>query len=266
MRRKLTVCVLVLILLMCTGCASGNIPLTEDESNAIAQYSAYLLLKYDGKKNVNEKLMDWDDLEDLKEEQLKAEATPVPTTVPTDVPVAEPTAEPTSEPAASPTSNPSEEITKAPTKAPVEEKTNPTQNTADYASSIAELYGKDFNVIYKSYSLSKKYEENDYFTLTAPEKRKILAVYFDIKNNSSSEKEFDSKSKNVVYTLYYKDGSSLGAEISMLNNDIQFLKDKIKGDGTLRAVLLFYVNESEKDFTLRLTNSSTGKIFDLTIN
>ncbi len=248
MKKRFLSIALILIMLLSAGCSSVNIPLTEQESDAIAQYSAYLLLKYDNNKNSTEKLLDLDDLNDLKEEKLAAEATPTPTVTPTPTPTPEPTAEPTAEP--------------EPTAADKGEE----KDDVKYAESVSELFGKDFEVSYKSFVLSDEYVENDYFTVNAPDNKKILSVNFEIKNSSSSEKLFESKNRNLVYTLYTDDRSYIAPEISMLGNDIQFLNDKIKGNSTFNAVLLFYVNENRKSFKLRITNTDSGKVFDIKIN
>lgn len=268
MKKQFFSIALILIMLLSAGCSSVNIPLTEQESDAIAQYSAYLLLKYDNNKNSTEKLLDLDDLNDLKEEKLAAEATPTPTVTPTPTPTPEPTVEP--EPTAADKGEDDASVDISPTSAvPGSDTTDPIPDKKDdvkYAESVSELFGKDFEVSYKSFVLSDEYVENDYFTVNAPDNKKILSVNFEIKNSSSSEKLFESKNRNLVYTLYTDDRSYIAPEISMLGNDIQFLNDKIKGNSSFNAVLLFYVNENRKSFKLRITNTDSGKVFDIKIN
>ena len=54
----------LIVSLMLSACSSDYIEISEDESNAIAQYCAHLLLKNDKNKVAERKLLDIDELED----------------------------------------------------------------------------------------------------------------------------------------------------------------------------------------------------------
>ena len=249
--KKLYVFIMVFLLAgMLTGCASGNIPITEEESDAIAQYCAHLLLKYDNNKTDDRKLMDKDELKDHYKELEKANPTPTPTQAPTSTP----------------------EATKAPKPSKAEDETNdvtPTEAipTADNkAESLTELYGlKGFDVKYSSGSLTKTYNENDYSTITARDGEMIFSASFKIKNNGKESQKFVSSDSSVSYILYCENGNSYTPQISMLSNDIQFLNDEIGVKKDFAAVLLFVVSETDVPATLRAEDGKTGKVYDIKI-
>lgn len=260
MRKKILSLFLIVVLILSTGCSSNNIPLTDDELNAIAQYSAYLMMKYDENKNVKEKLLDTDDLEELKQEAEEATATPVPS--------------PTPEPADAPMQQTEPDITEALSPEKTDENQNNPEDITDKKNdaddsnrvkNITELFNPEFKVTYKNFTITDHYQENKTFTITAPENKKILALYFNIKNNTGTEKRFSSSDENIVYTLINSDNGKASAEISMLSNDLQFLNEKIGSGAEFDAVLIFYVKENDRDFTVQLKNSETGKYFDIEI-
>ena len=88
----------LIVSLMLSACSSDYIEISEDESNAIAQYCAHLLLKNDKNKVAERKLLDIDELEDYYMELHKDDPTPTPTPVEEDV-----TPTPTDEPEETPT-------------------------------------------------------------------------------------------------------------------------------------------------------------------
>ena len=240
-----------LMVVMLVGCTSENIPITEEESDAIAQYCAHLLLKYDKNKVDDRKLMDKDELEDYYKELEKANPTPVPSGDPT------PTPKPTKAP--KPTSSDKTEKDNKPSATP--------EDTSDKAGSLTELYGiKGFEVKYKSGKLTKTYNENDYSTITARDGEMIFSASFEIENTGKESKKFVSSDSNVKYVLYCENGNMYSPQISMLSNDIQFLNDEVGAKKDFTAVLLFVVSENDNPVTLRAEDGETGKVYDVKIN
>ncbi|MBR4344815.1 MAG: DUF4352 domain-containing protein [Lachnospiraceae bacterium] len=257
-RFKLIICVFMVISML-TACSSNNIPLTDKESDAIAQYCAHLILKYDKNKTQNRKLLDVKELQDIykekKAEEEKSQEVGTATVIPT---------KPADEGGVSPTPTPKDdkaETTKAP--APTE------QEQKDTVKSLTKLYSlSHFTIDYISYGLSDVYSENEYSSFSAKEGEKILAVELKITNNSSEKKKFISSEYPINYTLYCDNGDIIVPSVSMLSNDIQFLDDSIDPGKSFNAVVLFiiYENRNEKGFVLRGTNSATEKICEITLN
>lgn len=249
-KKSIIAVVLLMTMLLC-GCASEpQYNLTEAESDAIAQYSAYLLLKYDKNKRAERKLLDKKELEDIYNAASDITETVTP--------------EPSKEPdIVTPTPTEAPDITDTP--APTQEITPEPRNLAE---SLTELYGKDdFTVEYGYYKLTDKYVENEYSVITPKQEgEKVLALYFLIKNVSKEKKKFVSKDSNVSCYLHCDNGDVLGPQICALPNDIQFLNDEIAAGGTYDAVLLFFVNDEEKTYTLRAKDNNTGYEYDIKIN
>ena len=167
--KKSVIALILLIAVLVCGCSSApEYNITDDESDAIAQYCAYLLLKYDKNKNAERKLLDKKELEDIynagKEENVTEAVTPTP-------PITDP---------GTPTPTPTEapEVTDTPTPTP-----EITEEPKNLVSGLTELYGKtDFTVEYGYYKLSEKYVENEYSVITPKQDgEKVLALYFLIK-------------------------------------------------------------------------------------
>ena len=223
----------LIVSMMLSACSSDYIEISEDESNAIAQYCAHLLLKNDKNKVAERKLLDIDELEDTPVEE---DVTPTPTDGPEETPT--------------------------PTE-PEEKPTEALIDDIDRAESLTELYDmEDFTVEFKSLSLTKTYSENAYSTLSAKEGENICAVEFVIRNIGSETKTFVSAGSKVAYALYCTNGDIYAPSLSMLGNDIQFLNDKIEKDEQYTAVLLFIINEDDTPAKLRAEGSESGKVYD----
>jgi len=267
MSKKILSLVLILIMIMTSGCSAGeNIDLTEEQSNAIAQYSAYLIMKYDKNKLVNEKLLDMDDLQDIKEEEELANATPTPTEAPT------PTPEPTKKPEkpSKGDKDKTETETLEPTKAADDSSEGNSSDapsapsTTKYAKSLGEFFDGSFDIEYKSYSLNDSYTEGDYLTLQAPKNKKILILNFDIVNKSKKDQTI-LYNNNLVYSVLYKNGGYEGSEMTLLENGLLYINEKIKAGQSYRAVLMFYVSDTQKEYTFRATDGVSGKVYDIKI-
>ena len=250
-KKSLIAIVLAFAMLLC-GCASEpQYNLTDKESDAIAQYCAYLLLKYDKNKTAERKLLDKKELEKIyeAENEITEAVTPTPPTTEPDTPTPTPTEAP--------------EVTDTP--APTPETTPEPQNLAE---SLTELYGKDdFTVEYGYYKLTDQYVENEFSVITPKQEgERVLALYFLIKNVSKNSKKFVSKDSNVSYFLYCDNGDVLGPQICALPNDIQFLNDEIAAGGSYDAVLLFFVNNDEKTYKLKAKDTETGYEYEIKIN
>lgn len=265
-KAALLFCLIILVLSL-TACSSGeNIKLTDEESDAIAQYCAYLLLKYDKNKTDDRKLLDVKELQDIYKERNGVEddtgdkdPTPTPSAVPTGAEKATPT--PTQKPdKEKPTEVPTEAPTAAPTAVP----------DKNLVKSLTKLYSvDDFKVEYKSYETTKIYEHSGGLFRSKDDNTDLLVVNFEITNTGSSAKKFDSENYPIDYELSLSDGQVLKphapATILILNYLIWYSElDKIPAGKTVKAVLVFDIAKKDENlgFTLRATNSSNGKVYE----
>ena len=246
MRKLFLVIVMLISMSLLSACSSNNINLTDEESDAIAQYCAHLLLKYDGNKVAQRKLLDIDELEDYYKELKKDEPEPVVTSEP------------------EPSATPIDDVTPTPTVEPEPTPTAQIEPEQEKAESITDLFGMEgFTVDYKSSSISKTYSEDENFTITAKEGESILAVEFAIRNIGKGKQTFVSSGSKVAYALHCTNGDIYAPQISMLGNDIQFLNDEIDQDEIYTAVLLFIIDEKDTPDKLRLEDGETGRIYDV---
>lgn len=202
MKKKLFVTAIVASMLV-TGCT--HVPeLTKSDNNMAAEYMAGSLLKYDKEY---EYALDYD--------RSILQATPEPT--PTPVPVATP--------AVSPAGNGAEATEE------------PIQNV-----SLSEIYGQSgVRVTQTSYSLKKSFG-TDYSAVTAGEGKKLLIVYFQVKNTSEKMQEVNLMTAKLSYLL--KSGEeTLGKPLlTIAEGDLQYFDRKIKSGKSNQGVLVFEVD------------------------
>jgi len=248
-KKKLFIILLICTALLCTGCAE-HIKLTEEESNAIAQYSAYLMMKYDRNRVADFKLIDYKDLQLEKEEEI---VIPSPTPVP----------EPESgngddelkgnEPGGSESDDFEAGNTENENK--TDDNTPNTDNdnlySGSYAESLNQVYGAEgFEVSVESYELDDIYYGS--VPISAPEGKNILTINFLIKNVTDNTLRYDSLNYPVKYQLIIGEKESIEPQISLLPNDIQFLNNDIEAGVTINGVLLFIVDDERTDYLLRV--------------
>lgn len=255
MKKVSFLCLLIFLSVVLTACSNEYISITEDESNAIAQYCSYLLIKYDKNHRDDIRLLDQ---KKLKEEIAKREAEEAkknshnqPTPVPTEVPE-EPTPTVTEEPTPPP-DDPS--VTEEPTEAPPEGVIVPDSDV----TSIAEAGGiTGFTVEYRKYGLTDSYtNEGEFYSFSAPEGKKLCVFEFGITNTGSSDARFDAISYGLAYKLVTQEGISHKSELSLFTDDIQFYDLTVKAGETSHATLIFYVSPDEVPLYLEIKGQKT---------
>ncbi|SFR67112.1 DUF4352 domain-containing protein [Anaeromicropila populeti] len=217
MKKKFFVGIL-LVSLITTGC-SGKAEITDKENDQIAEYIAGSLLKYD--KHYKEELIYTDDEESIAEEET---VTVTPTPQPVSTSIAAETTEQTKEPEAT------------------ENSTTEVLQTASLSQVIAQ---NKFEVKYSSYQLCNSYpdkETNTYFTLSPAEGNQLLIVSFQIKNVSKSRKTIDLMESKINYQLIV-DGKVTKPSLTLLVNDLQYLKTEIEGGKDTDGILVFEVSK-----------------------
>ncbi len=231
--------ILIMILFICTmaGCSFDNIPLTEKESDEIAEYMAYLYLKND--KNYTQKLVT---------------PTPTPTPKPTKAPTATPTPEPENNTEGDGT-NPAE-ITISTTPTPVDPM---AQSNADYAQIIGL---RDLEIEFVGYELRDNYYGNHYeinsdesakpevlsFSIEATDKSKqLLMVSFNLKSSKKSKREIDLRNSDIKYQLDINTGLITKPLLTLFDNDLQYLDIEMEAKGSENGVIVF---EVPKDINL----------------
>ena len=233
----------VVLALIFTGCSLGEpqIKLTEEESDAIAQYCAHLIMKYGAKELYNEKLLDKKDYEEaVKEREAELNPSPVPT----------------KEPSPTPTPQPEDGQDKGDeggSDKQDDQKTEPVITPAPAAADASALFDPSiFEVSVSDKVFTKNYKSDlEYFTLSAPAGKFVAAFTIDVKNISSQKKVFDYNNYDVQFQLIVDGSKSISPEISLLSNDFRFTRSEIASNGVFSGVIVFFVDESAKKLTLR---------------
>lgn len=224
-KRKL--CIIVAASLLLTGCQGTE--LTKTESGQIAEYIAYRLLKYNDSSEMlitkTEEPVETSK-EPVQEDKLAADNAQ--------------TSQPTSSAAA--------------------------KTESDTATSVGSLFGSnDFKLSFKLNGLYDSYPKNSsstYFSLTANSGKKLLVLDVTIKNSGSSKKTFQTSGKNIELTLGDSDARAL---VTLLEEDIHFMKEEIKSGGKRKAIIVFEVDKNMKTDNLKLTVARDGKSVDISV-
>lgn len=230
-KRKL--CIIVAASLLLTGCQGTE--LTKTESGQIAEYIAYRLLKYN---DSSEMLITKTEEPEKSEEPVETSKEPVQE----DKLTADnaQTSQPTSSAAA--------------------------KTESDTAISVGSLFGSnDFKLSVKLNGLYDSYPKSSsstYFSLTANSGKKLLVLDVTIKNSGSSKKTFQTSGKNIELTLGDSDARAL---VTLLEEDIHFMKEDIKSGGKRKAIIVFEVDKNMKTDNLKLTVARDGKSVDISV-
>ncbi|MBP5159298.1 MAG: hypothetical protein ILP10_03260 [Lachnospiraceae bacterium] len=229
-RKYLILSVVLCVLLTTAGCSLSKITLTEKESDAIAEYAAHLLLKYD--RNYKPRLMYREDYEaevERRAEEERAKEEPEVTEAP----------EPTVTPEPEPTEGTDPSVTPEPEPEPEPE---PQYELGDMFPI------KNVKISYEGYETLDEYVTGtEYFPLTAPEGGKILLLKFALANGASKEKKLDTGKLHLTYMLELEDGERLEAKTSLLENDIQFINTKVAPETVYDAGLVFFIDAEDVD-------------------
>ena len=257
MKKGIVLILACFMMLVLGGCDSGeHIPLTPEESDAIAQYSAYLIMKYDTRKTHKEKLLDEKQLKDAYKEIAAEEAeengtlSVTPTPSPTPVPERD---------LKTPEVDPPEVTPAEPIEIP-DEKSG--------FESLGECFENKFKVSFVKSTIGESYRsELEYFSLNAPEGQKLLVTEFSILNESSKELTFATKDYNVAYKLI-SDKKTYKPKMSLIANDLLLLEKKLAPGESTSGILVFFIDKDDTPKSVVVTNTdiSSDKSFVITLN
>lgn len=222
--KKLSLLIIILFTLSLTGCIK-KYELSEQQSDATAEYMAGLLLKYD--KNYEPHLTPLDELTKVSEAPKVTEA-----------------------------------ITATPT--PAQEATTENSDSGVEAVAkeytLSEVIGvSDIEILYSGYKICESYPEDAtsaYFSLTPAEGNQLLVASFSIKNQSNKEKVLDLSNSGELYQLDINVGTVYKPSLTLLKNNLQYIDITIGAGKTETALLIFEVS---KDTDISDINLITSK-------
>ena len=218
--------VLAVSVLSLTGCADIK-NLSEEQENEIAEYAAGVLLQNSDKYPY--RLI-------TKEEK---EVTETPTPMP---------------------------ATPTPTSADAPQESQPEQTAAAPEDSkkevsLDDLYHlKGVSILYTSYCLADKYGSSQ---IRAEQGKKLLVAEFSLKNNSGAKKKVKLIDRRKITYQLNVDGTTYSPQISLLENQLDYLETVIAKGKSQKAVLVFQVdknatNASSIDLSIEEGNNKTS--------
>lgn len=248
MKKKWIIACFSVVLCLFCGCLKAT-PLNDEEMDAVAEYAASLLLKYD--KNYDTPL--------YYAEEREVRLTPTPTPEPT----VKATPTPTSVPGTSSVGNnlpstPSATATPTatPTPTPV-----PMFNEAETSKQITEIIGvENITVTCENVELMKSVQSTEYFSLVAKEGRQYAVVKFLLHNSTSENLVFDASEKELEYAVDINTSSISRVSLSMLENDMQYMKIPVPAGGTAEAVLVFEIADEEINTMHLIIENASGNV------
>ena len=244
MKKKWIIACFSAVLCLCCGCLKAT-PLNDEEMDAVAEYAASLLLKYD--KNYDTPLYYTEE----REARLTPTPTPEPTVKATPTPVPGTSSEGNNLP-----STPSATATPTATPTPV-----PMFNEAETSKQITEIIGvENITVTCENVELMKSVQSTEYFSLVAKEGRQYAVVKFLLHNNTSENLVFDASEKELEYAVDINTSTISRVSLSMLENDMQYMKIPVPAGGTAEAVLVFEIADEEINTMHLIIENASGDV------
>ena len=240
MKKKGVLCSILLgILLLFTGCRNpfDYMPdLTEEESAAIAEYTAGILIKHDkyaGRLASDTQIAEADAREKLRQENIEA------------------------------FHKTSEEATEEEQQQDTKEKPSSASGSEEAAQAevpfagIAQFCQADgFTINYTGYMISESYpavEEGDMvFAMDASPGNKLLVLQFTAQNETAEDKELDIFDKNIKFRVSINDGGMESMLTTLLLDDLSSYKGTVPSGESIPLVLVKEVPEAEEITTISL--------------
>lgn len=233
--KRLKCLIIVILVLSLTGCMK-KYTATDEQTDAIAEYMAGLLLESD--KNYDQELISMDEINGDTSDNS--------------------------------------EVTQAPSSTDTSSDTNSdsqgNSNSSDNSSSVSDndnntysltdvIGDSKFQFNYKSSKLTDEYQVNtDGFNIVlAPQnEKKLLVVLFSVKNVTNSKQNIDMYAKKVKYQLNNQAMGDISPSLTLDEFDLQYLNTDINAGKSIDGVLIFEVPNTVAKSDLKLSASHDG--------
>lgn len=211
-KRKAFAVVLAASMIIATGCSSLGVSLTAQESDLIAEYASYVVLKHD--KTYKAKLQD-----EVIEETQSAWITPD-------------TVKALSSDSAQGNGNQSG--------------TSQPQETASAKTMSEAILPEGFSLEYTGYTLQNQYTD-DIISFTATKGNILMVCNFKITNTQSEVAECNILERKLSFRCRINEEKRVGSQLTMLLNDLYSFEQTLEANETKDAVLIFQIPESYRD-------------------
>ena len=216
--------IMCLATMLLTGCGAALPDMTDEDANAIGEYAAITLLKYDA--NSRSRLVDLSQIEQSEEAQEPSVTEPSS---------AEPL--PEEQPSAEPLDLENTPVTDTNTSEP---------EMADSLESFFEL-PEGVSLLCTGYEFTQSYEgeENTHFALEATEGKELLVLQFTMQNQSGSSQEINIFDRRDNYRVSVNASDTRTALSTMLIEDLSTYKGALPDGGTEKLVLVFELEAAQ---------------------
>lgn len=132
----------------------------------------------------------------------------------------------------------------------------------DVSSDISNVMKLDgCKIEYKGMTECSSYKEteNASYGIFAEDEKKLVVVKFQIKNISSKDVKLNLHKKDITYQLILSNGNTVTSQLTLLDNDLNYLSQTVKKGGKVEGVVIFTVNKKAdvKDVKLKAIGSNT---------
>ena len=227
-------CILCTAMLL-SGCTKAT-SLTDAERDAIAEYVAYLLLKYD--KDYESRLVEKVTVPD-NPSMVEEEFTVIGEQE--DKSQTGTSADGTSTDGSSPTDNtPSDG-----SQGGAQEGENGEKPTEKENVELAEIFAAEgIQISFDGYQEYSSYpEEEGFFSLVAPKGKKLAVMKFTVQNSSKKERAFHQADSDIRYRLDLDAENFIQPDMTLLVNDLQYMDTVLKPKEKMEAVVVFTVDK-----------------------
>lgn len=240
--KRLFLSFILIALITLSGCVQ-ELRTKEEDSDAIAEYMAGLLLKYNDYEST---LLPLKELEDSFEDDDYDNQTDNTTN----------------------SDNQSDNTTNNDKKDDSTNTASSGKNTDDKSENVQTISFKDimgqknFDISYSAYILTENYPEdydNTYISVLADEGKQLLVIKFKIKNTTKKAAKLDLGEASVKYSLTVGNTKLDKPWFTVLENDLQYFDMDIKAEATTEAVLVFQISKEADTSAMKLTVSKDGK-------
>ncbi|TAH64013.1 MAG: hypothetical protein EWM47_13260 [Anaerolineaceae bacterium] len=212
MKRLLLICICVLGVTL-TGCMK-EYPLTEAQTDIVAEYMASRLLEKD--KKYSPSLISFQEVIDYEDISSEDESEPEPTNIPE-------------------------------TSDDIDNDSSSADSQVDVNYTLSEVIGDpSFDIQYTSYQFAETYPEDEsnlVFSVDPREGYQLLIANFTIENVSDIDKIIDLSKVKIQYQLDINVGTVYKPQLALLENNLQYIKMNLKAGAKVPAVLIFEVTK-----------------------
>jgi len=239
MKRLILTLLIVISLMAFSGCVK-KLEITQEQTDALAEYMAGLLLKYDA--NYDRALRSIQAAEETDSTGRQTDEI---------------------DKKKNDNANASDTSGNISDKKSNEADNKATETDKKNTYSLTEIIGQaDFDISYMDYKLTDTYPENydrAYFFVEADEGKQLLVIRFIIKNNSSEKKNLNLTDTEITYQLELAGSRIDKPWFTVLENDLQYIDITLEPGAATEAVLIYQISKTTEAGKMKLTVSNGEK-------